>query len=281
MKKIIIVGIDFSKGSMHALKFAIGVANKTDANVMLVHVMKPQREESIFSDDRSELRKEAKKRMEEVIERHRFEMRKGKLMYKIRSGKVDKEIVNQAKYHDAYLLVVGTHGISGFEPLWVGSNAQRIVTGAPCPVVTIRYGEGARKNVQRIILPIDSTKESRQKVPFVSDLAKSFNAEVMILGLVTSTAVKALVTSYCQQVEKYLMGENVINSIHIREADNITDMALKFAKEQNGDLIAIMTEQETTLSNLLIGSYAHQMINHAEIPVLTLRSKNLYDFALH
>jgi nucleotide-binding universal stress UspA family protein len=281
MKKIIIVGIDFSKGSMHALKFAIGIANKANANVMLVHVMKPHREESIFSDDRSELRKEAKKRMEEIIERHRFEMRTGKLMYKIRSGKVDREIVNQAKYHDAYLLVVGTHGITGFEPLWIGSNAQRIVTGAPCPVITIRYGEGARKNVQRIILPIDSTKESRQKVPFVAGLAKSFNAEVMILGLVTSNAAKTLVTSYCQQVEKYMLGVNVISSINIREADNITDVALTFAKEHNGDLIAVMTEQETTLSNLLLGSYAHQMINHAEIPVLTLRSKNLYDFSLH
>lgn len=281
MKKIIIVGIDFSKGSMHALKYAILLANKAKANVMLVHVMKPQREESIFSDDRNELRKEAKKRMEEIIEKHKFEMRGGKLMFKIRSGKVEKEIVNQAKYHDAYLLVVGTHGISGFEPFWVGSNAYRIVTTAPCPVVTIRYAEGARRNLQRIILPIDSTKESRQKVPFVAGLAKSFNAEVMILGLVTSNAMKTLVNSYCKQVEKYLDGENVINSIHIREADNITDAALQFTKEINGDLVAIMTEQETTLSNLLLGSYAQQMINHSEIPVITLRAKNLYDFALH
>jgi nucleotide-binding universal stress UspA family protein len=281
MKKIIIVGIDFSKGSMHALRFAISVANKANANVMLVHVMKPQREESIFSDDRNELRKEAKKRLEEIIYKHKFEMRGGKLMFKIRSGKVDKEIVNQAKYHDAYMVAVGTHGISGFEPFWIGSNAYRIVTNSPCPVVTIRYGEDARKNISRIVLPIDSTKESRQKVPFIAGLAKAFNAEVMILGLVTSSAMNTLIVSYCKQVEKYYLAENILNSTHLVEADNVTDATIRFAKENNGDLIAIMTEQETTLSNLLLGSFAQQMINHSHLPVLTLRAKNLYDFALH
>ncbi len=281
MKKIIIVGIDFSKGSMHALKFATSVANKAHANVMLVHVMKPQREESIFSDDRNEIRKEAKKRLEEIITKYTFEMRSGKLMYKVRSGKVDREIVNQAKYHDAYMIVVGTHGISGFEPSWIGSNAYRIVTNSPCPVVTIRYGEDARKSISRIVLPIDSTMESRQKVPFTANLAKLFNAEVFILGLVTSNAMKALIASYCLQVEKYLLNENVINSTHIREADNLTDTTIQFAKEKNGDVIIIMTEQETTLSNLLLGSYAQQMINHCHLPVISLRSRNLYDFALH
>lgn len=281
MKKIIIVGIDFSKGSMHALKFAVGVANKAHSNVMLVHVMKPQREESIFSDDRNEIRKEAKKRLEELIYKHKFELRNGKLMYKIRSGKVDKEILNQAKYHDAYMLVVGTHGISGFEPSWIGSNAYRLVVNAPCPVVTIRYGEDARKSLGKIVLPIDSTKESRQKVPFTAGLAKIFNAEVLILGLVTSSAVKTLIESYCKQVEKYLLQEVILNSTHLVDADNLTDTTLTFAKAHHADLIAIMTEQETTLSNLLLGSYAQQMINHADIPVLTLRSKNLYDFALH
>ncbi|HRZ41663.1 MAG TPA: universal stress protein [Bacteroidales bacterium] len=281
MKKIILVGIDFSKGSMHALKIAIGIANKAQANVMLVHVMKPQREDSIFTDDRNELRKEAKKRLEEIISRSRFELRGGKLMYKIRSGKVDREIINQAKYHDAFLIAVGTHGISGFEPFWVGSNAYRIVTGAPCPVITIRYGEDAKRNISKIVLPIDSTKESRQKVPFTAVLANMFSAEVVILGLVTSEAMDGLIDSYCKQVEKYLLNEGIINTIHKRHAENLTDEAINFARDISADLIVIMTEQETTLSNLLLGSYAQQMINHSELPVLSLRSRNLYDFALH
>jgi len=202
-------------------------------------------------------------------------------MYKIRSGKVDREIINQAKYHDAFLIAVGTHGISGFEPFWVGSNAYRIVTGAPCPVITIRYGEDAKRNISKIVLPIDSTKESRQKVPFTAVLANMFSAEVVILGLVTSEAMDGLIDSYCKQVEKYLLNEGIINTIHKRHAENLTDEAINFARDISADLIVIMTEQETTLSNLLLGSYAQQMINHSELPVLSLRSRNLYDFALH
>lgn len=281
MKKIILVGIDFSKGSMHALRFAIGVANKVAANVMLVHVMKPHREESIFTDDRNEVRRKVKSRIEEIIDKNKYEMRAGKLMYKVRSGKVDKEISNQAKYHDAYLVVVGTHGVSGFEPFWIGSNAYRIVSNSPCPVVTIRYGEDARKNISRIILPIDSTKESRQKVPFTANLAKATHAEVFILGLITSSSVESLIKSYCRQVEKHFLQEGVINSVTFRKADNLTRIAIEFTKEKQGDLIAIMTEQETTLSNMLLGSYAQQMVNHSHIPVLSLKSRYIYDASLH
>ncbi len=281
MKKIIIVGIDFSKGSVHALKFAMNLANKSGANVMLVHVMKPSREESLFSDDRSELRREAKKRLEEMIEQHKFWMRGGKLMYKVRSGKVEREIVNQAKYHDAYMVVVGTHGISGFEPFWIGSNAYRIVVNSPCPIVTIRYGMEITKRVSNIVLPIDSSQETRQKVPFVAEIAQYYKAEVLVVGLVSSSALRGIVTSYCGQVEKYLLKKRVPYSTHMVNADNITEATITFAKENRGDLIAIMTEQETTLSNLLMGSYAQQMINHSHLPVLSLRAKNIYDFALH
>ncbi len=281
MKKIIIVGVDFSKGSMHALRFAINLANRNNANVLLVHVMKPSREESLFNDDRNKLRREAKKRMEELIDNNKFLMKSGKIIYKVRSGKVEKEILNQAKYHDAYLVVVGTHGLSGFEPSWIGSNAYKIVANSPCPVLTIRYGVDASKRISKIVLPIDSTKESRQKVPFIAGLAKLYKAEVLITGLISSSASKALVKSYCEQVEKFMMVENVIHSVHMIEVGNLTEKTLEFARAQKADMVAIMTEQETTLSNILVGSYAQQMINHSEIPVVSLRSKNLYDVAMH
>jgi nucleotide-binding universal stress UspA family protein len=216
-----------------------------------------------------------------LIDNSGFLMKAGKIMYKVRSGRVEKEILNQAKYHDAYMTVVGTHGLSGFEPSWIGSNAYKIVAHSPCPVVTIRYGMDATKRISRIVLPIDSTKESRQKVPFIAGLAKLFKAEVLITGLITSGATKGLVKSYCEQVEKFMMVENVLHTVYFVEAGNLTETTLKFAKEQKADMIGIMTEQETTLSNILIGSYAQQMINHSDIPVVSLRSKNLYDVSLH
>ena len=62
MKKLIIVGIDFSKGSMHALNYAITLANKAGANIMMVWVDKPRREDSIYSEEMNEPKDEARKR---------------------------------------------------------------------------------------------------------------------------------------------------------------------------------------------------------------------------
>ena len=65
-------------------------------------------------------------------------LKAGEFNYKIRKGKVHVEIANQAKYSDAMLVIAGTHGVTGFEEFWIGSNAYRIVTYAPCPVITVR-----------------------------------------------------------------------------------------------------------------------------------------------
>ena len=63
---------------------------------------------------------------------------------------------------------------------------------------------------------------------------------------------------------------------------NVTLTTLDYAKEVNADMITIMTEQESRLTSLLMGTYAQQMINESTIPVLTVRPTNvLADNAIH
>ena len=57
--------------------------------------------------------------------------------------------------------------------------------------------------------------------------------------------------------------------------DNVTVDTLAYAETVNADMIAIMTEQESTFSNLLMGSFAQQMITQSRIPVLTVRPKRV------
>ncbi len=267
---------------MHALRYAIGIANRVEANVMLVHVMKTYREESIYPDESNMLRKEVKKRLADIIADYSAEMKSGKLMYKVRTGKVEREIVNQAKYHDAFLIIAGTHGISGFQPFWIGSNAYKIVAHSPCPIITIRYGESAQRTIKKIVVPIDSTKQTRQKIPFVSTLAKAYNAEILLLGLYSSNidSVKTLINSYCKQVEEFLQKEMVKYTTKCVVAGNFTKETIAFAEENKADLIAIMSEQETTVNNILLGSYAQQMVNSSPVPVITIKAKHLYDHQL-
>ena len=279
--KEIIVAIDFSKGSMYALDLAIDIANKTDANIMMVWVDNQSESDSAISASGVEIRNEAKNHIEKIQEEYQVKLRSGKLSYKLRKGRVYNEIANQAKYNDAELIIAGTHGSSGFEKMWMGSNAFRIVTYAPCPVITIRYGFNFNKNLDKIILPIDSSADTRQKVPFASKLAKHFNAEVHVLGLYTTSlkAIQRKVDTYVDQVEKYLKDNNVRFVTNFVDADNTTNTTIEYAQKVNADLIAIMTEQEKTAANFWLGPYAQQMVNNSPIPVLSIQPIEINDSA--
>lgn len=273
--KQILVAIDFSKCAIHSLEYAISIANRIKADVLMVYVDNTQTSESVFPESPFDYRKEIASNIQEMMDKYAGHMKHGKLSYKLRKGKVHHEIANQAKYIDAYIIITGTHGVSGFEEFWIGSNAYRIVTYSPCPVITVRTNYTIKDTIKKIILPIDSSLETRQKLPFTAQFAKSYNSEIHIVSLY-STSIKAVrrhVDDYTKQVEKYLTDENIKFVTQIIEAENITKSTIDYAESIEADIISIMTEQETTTANLFLGAYAQQMVNHSPIPVLSIKSK--------
>jgi len=271
--KEIIVAIDFSKGSLYALELAIDIANKTGANIMMVWVDSDTNSDNEFFTSKGEVRNEAKIHIEKIQKEYQPKLVGGTLSFKLRKGRVYSEIANQAKYNDADLIVAGTHGASGFEKMWMGSNAFRIVTYAPCPVITIRYGFNFKKKLEKIVLPIDSSTDTRQKVPFACKMAKYFDSEIHILGLYTTTlkAIRRKVDTYVNQVEKFLEENHVKYISNYHEADNITTTTIEYSQHANADLVVIMTEQEKTAANFWLGPYAQQMVNNSPIPVLSIQ----------
>lgn len=273
--KHIIAAIDFSRCSLHALEYAINLANRIKANIILVWVDNTKSEESLYPDVMIGSRKEITNSFEEIIARYSPMLKEGEMSYKIRKGKVHVEIANQAKYSDAMIVVAGTHGVTGFEEFWIGSNAYRIVTYSPCPVFTVRADYSFKNEIQKIVLPIDSTLETRQKVPFSTIIAKYFDAEIHVISLQNTTikAVRQKVENYTTQVKKYLEDENVRHVVETVEAENITNSTIDYATKIGADIIVIMTEQEMTTANLFLGAYAQQMVNHSPVPVLNIHAK--------
>jgi nucleotide-binding universal stress UspA family protein len=276
-KKLIIVAIDFSKNSFHALEYSIQIANVVKADIMMVWVDKPEAIDSLYVNEVPEIRQEAKKRMEELVEKYKGKLKPGTLSYKLRKGKVYKEIGNMVKYHDAYLVVTGAHGVSGYEAFWIGSNANKIVAHSECQVITIRDSFKVRKGIKKVILPIDNSAATRQKVPFAMEFARCFCSEIHILELQSSSlkAIRSKVTSYTQQVAKYLKEHEIDFKIKSVDADNITTATIDYATEISADLIIIMTEQEEATQNIWLGPYAQQMVNHSPIPVMSVHPKSV------
>ncbi len=154
----IVVAVDFSNSSIHAIEYAIPISNRLKADIILAWVDKIAPTESIYPDSSTESRNEAKKRFEELIKSYHKRMGKDlKIDYKLKKGKVYYEIDNLARNANATLIITGTHGISGFEEYWIGSNAFKIVTYASRPVITVRHDFPIKKCIERILVPIDSS----------------------------------------------------------------------------------------------------------------------------
>jgi len=276
--KTIVIGIDFSRTSIIALKYSVMIAQKVDASIMMVNVVKQKDYETSLRKSDGIMLSEIEKNLNELCKIYGKDV-PGGLEYRIRNGKVYNEISNQARYSDAWLIVSGAHGLSGFEELWVGNNAYRIVSLASCPVISIRKGEGSTHLPERIVLPLDSTTETIQKLPFTIELARLFQSEIHILSLYSSRIpnIKTQVGQSAQMAVDMMREKNVpYKSIEL-EADNLTVATLDYVKKINAGMVSIMTEQEFSPKNVLLGPYAEQMINQSPVPVLSLKTKVFQD----
>ena len=272
---LIIVGVDFSDNSINCLEHALTIAKKAGADLMMVWVNIPSIAKNLLSEKDADINQVVTEKFEDLVRKYQPMLYNGKITFAIRQGKVYKEIANLAKEKEADIILVGTHGTSGYDPFWIGSNANKLISIAPCPVITIRLGVDINRDLTKIVLPLDDTQETRHKVAIATDMALYFNAEVLILGLYTSSIehYRHLVDSYCEQVGKHFVKYGVKHSLHKTEAGNVTKTTIEFAVKMDANLICIMTEQTTSAMNLWLGPYAQQMVNQSPVPVLSVHPK--------
>ncbi len=274
--KNIVVGIDFSKTSILALQYAINIARQTESDLLLVNVQKHLDYEVPLTAHEKKWPRDVAEQFEGLLSEYRKVVPHG-IEYMVREGSVQEELSNQAKYSNAWLIVIGAHGLSGFEQYWAGTDSYRVVATARVPVITVRKGYEVNRPLKKIVIPIDSTFETVQKVPFTLDLAKTFGAQVHILSLYHTPLadVTEKVDASTHDAMRQAEFANLDMVIENAEAENITTAAIEYAKKIDADLISILTEQEFAPRNVFLGPYAQQMVNRSPIPVLSMHAKIL------
>jgi nucleotide-binding universal stress UspA family protein len=273
--KKILLPLDFSDASMIAFEHALDFAKKFNSEILLVHVL----ENSFYIHDiflpqtkvisRDNLGEIAENKLSELSQRvgneHGITVN-----YEVLQGKVSKEIVNAAKEKNCDLIIMGTHGASGMEEFFIGSNAERVVVNAHCPVLTI---QPFRKNpgFQKILLPIDNSPSSRQKVSHAALLAKEFGSTVMVLGLLSENDEDTVKTfnMKIEQVKEHLKNSNIVHDTKIIHGYDHAEEVIKFSEYNGADLIVMMTEQEED-SGFFMGVAAQRIVNRSKIPVLSV-----------
>jgi nucleotide-binding universal stress UspA family protein len=273
--KTIIVPLDFSDESLSGLDLAMMLAKKTGAGIQMVHVVS-----HIISADSVLFEKEkkvAESKFKAIVEKCK---RSGNINcgmnYTVEEGHIFKEIGGLAEKYDDPLTVLSTHGESGFEELFIGGNAYKIVSHSRNPVITIRRSK-LSSNIDSIVLPLDITFQTREKVPYTVELAKTFGSEIHVLTTRLSNlkSIEKKLHQYAEQVVTYIKSHGIPYKLKHVHGSNPTDITLDYAYSINADLISIMAEQEKNPSNLLLGTYAHQMINTSYIPVLLFPNYHL------
>ncbi|NLA24303.1 MAG: universal stress protein [Bacteroidales bacterium] len=275
MEKII-VPIDFSEESICGLQLALIVANKFKADVQLVHVMK--KKGSFFLAETEVMLSKVEAQLQKLIDEHRMSLdSECKFDYIIKKGRVFEEVVAQAEAFNNSMVICSTHGMSGFSSYFVGSNTYKIVQSTKRPVISVTTCQYIRE-IKKIVFPIDITKETREKAPLVAKIAKVFDAEVHIVKVTSSTneGIHNKLKLYSNQICKFFDEQEVKHQKSLLVGDNITEITIDYGKTIDADLIAIMTEQTKSISNLLLGSYALQMLNNSPIPVLSITPRDLY-----
>lgn len=143
--KKILVPIDFSPAAKNALKYAVRFAEELGGELTLLYVLEPDSMTGQMAIPEATDFVEADivaagKNLRSLI----ASVRTGKIErphWKVRAGTASHEIVEAAKELDVDLIIIATHGYTGWKHFCIGSTAERVVRAAPCPVLVVREKE--------------------------------------------------------------------------------------------------------------------------------------------
>jgi nucleotide-binding universal stress UspA family protein len=160
----------------------------------------------------------------------------------------------------------------------LGSVAGKIIRLSPIPVITFR--EGNLSFIKNILLPLDFAKRIRQKVVNAIRIAKAFNATIHVISIVWKKKEK--ISRRSLQLMKKTIEQIESEGISTRSAFISTEgggkkmfliEVIKYADNNNIDLIMIMTQSERPLVKYFISASAFSIVRKSSTPVLTITPK--------
>lgn len=275
--KRILVPYDFSKVSEHALDFACQIADKEASEIMLLHVIEHPTADSYKTlgiQDMDPMEQLYIKKMYETVQSKLSDVVSAakytdeKITTKIQLGNPFNTIIDQVTDENASLLVVGTDGSDGLNEFFVGSNAEKIVRKATCPVITVQ-NKCELEPIEKIVFASDFQHTDDDFVTQLKDLQKTFEAQLNIVKINTPASFTSTRHDK-KQMEEFVAKYSIENcTIDIYNYKNEEDGIVLYAEDAGADMIALGTHQRKGVGHFLAGSIAEDVVNHSQIPVWT------------
>ena len=277
MKKIL-VPTDFSKNSKHALKIAAILAKKSGGRVELLHANTAVAYAPPLPDyyvpeayDMTEYYENAAEELyrlkRELVDSGDYDTVSFETV--VEEGFLYATVRRIAEEDRADLIVMGTKGATGATEFFVGSNTEKVIRTAPCPVLAVPENSGDF-NLKKVILPTTLRKDQAGVFRTLAEWQKVFPFEVKVLylnnpaGFDSNEEIENAVKTFTEAAGLKKVMPFISGNTFNEEAS-----ILQFAGQEHADLIAMGTHQRKGLSHLLFGSLTEDTVNHSDIPVLS------------
>ena len=289
---------DFSEASEHAIDHALALASRYHARIAALHVVEVPVVTEFGMGGGAPID-------EAVVERLRariaacFSAAAAGLPVDIHVevGQPVRRILEDAVALSADLIVIGTHGASGFEHLMLGSVTEKVLRKAPCPVLTVppRSVSSSRHPFRRVLCAVDFSEASLTALQCALAIAEDADATLTMLHVlewpweepppprledlpVEQGKALAEYRRYCESGACSRLAALVPNSVRLSRppVPRLTSgkpyaQILRIAAEEDSNLIVIGVQGRDPVDTMLFGSTANQIVRRAGCPVLTLR----------
>lgn len=270
----ILVPSDFSEPALHALRYAGKLAQERDARIIVLYA-DPFVPPVDFSatvggwDEESfeytkvcaeeQLRVDAKANLDPAVSYDVV----------VRVALPLAGILDQARESSAGLIVMGTHGRSGFRRLIIGSVTEAVMRHAEVPVIAVPPRGAVKPSIKTVVCPVIYKAQCRDALTFAAEIAPP-DAKFLIVGANPDETVKR--AQYLAALRAWIP-EAVLKRCDVRTFDELAaDPIDGLAKTTHADLIVAAEPANRTAADVLRGTFAARLLQHSECPVLTVNA---------
>ncbi|MFY7670220.1 universal stress protein [Tenacibaculum sp. MEBiC06402] len=275
MKKII-VPVDFTLHSENALRTAAFFAKKFEAEILVVHMLEIStpvisaspsyvNEQTIF-----EL-KLAEKKFNSFLDKPYLE--DVKVTPVIKHYKSFSDLHRTAEEEKVDLIVLSSHGATGFKEMFLGSNAEVVVRNSTVPVLVIK-GLPIDDVFKKAVFACDFSDDFIEPFKKTKEILDFFNCEMQLVYVNTPGAKFRTTKEKNERIDKFLNKLDLDRGqLEIAEVADYTieEGIMEFAKVNESDLIVMPTHGKHGIEHFFEGSIAEDVVNHAKLPVLTVK----------